>query len=303
MNPTEKEQIALAGLAAALADSRLDEAERQRLRELIATLGDVDLQSLLRSTLDHRVEPEQLAAALTTPEARRTAYQMAATVVEADGAANDAEAAFLERLRNALGLSEAAAAGLRMEAAAHQSLGQPPVAPAPTSAADVDQLILRHAMLAGAAELLPQGAASMVVLPLQLKLVHAIGARHGVTLARDQVRELLTAFGVGATAQMVERFARSVLGGVARSVGGGLFGAATSAATGVATAFATTYALGHATETYYRQGRSLTTEDLRTLVRRFQDDARTLYPKVEAEIRQQAATLDSKGLLERVRSL
>lgn len=302
MHPAEKEQIALAGLAAALADSRLDEAERQRLRELFTTLGDVDLRSLLRSTLDHRVEPEQVAAALTTQESRRTAYQMAATVVEADGAANDAEVAFLERLRNALGLSEAAAAGLRMEAAAHRSPGQPPVAPPPT-AGDVDQLVLRHAILAGAAELLPQGAASMVVLPLQLKLVHTIGRRHGVTMARDQVRELLAAFGVGATAQMVETFARRVLGGVARSVGGGLFGAATSAATGVATAFATTYALGHATETYYRQGRSLTTDDLRRLVRQFQDDARTLYPKVEAEIRLQAATLDSKGLLDRVRAL
>lgn len=164
-------------------------------------------------------------------------------------------------------------------------------------------MVLRHAMLAGAAELLPQGAAAMVVLPIQLKLVHAIGARHGVTMARDQVRELLAAFGIGATAQMVESFARRVLGGVARGVGGGLFGAAASAATGVATAFATTYALGHATETYYRQGRSLTGEDLRALVRRLQDDARTIYPRVEAEIRAQAATLDPKGLLERVRAL
>lgn len=307
MTEHEKEQIALACLAAAFADSHLDEQERQRIRRLIADLGGMDVQQLLRSTLDRRVEPEQLAASLTTPESRRTAYQMATLVVHADGVPNEAEETYLERLRNALGLSEAAAAGIRLEAEQYRDPGLPPTAPSGRND-DLHRSILQYAILAGAAELLPQTAASMVVLPLQLKLVYDVGARHGVTMARDQIRELAAAFGIGATSQVVESLARKVLGGVAKTVGGGgmlggLFGAATSAATGAAVSFATTYALGHAARTYYEKGRTLSQEDLRGLFTRFQEDARTLYPQVEAEIRAQAQGLDAKGLMEKVKAL
>ena len=307
MTEHEKEQIALACLAAAFADSRLDEQERQRIRRLIADLGGVDVQQLFRSTLDRRVEPEQLAASLTSAESRRAAYQMASLVVQADGIPNDAEEAYLERLRNALGLSGAAAAGIRLETEQYRDPGLPPTPPA-SRKDDLQRTILQYAILAGSAELLPQTAASMVVLPLQLKLVYDIGNRYGVTLARDQIRELAAAFGVGATSQVVESLARKVLGGVAKSVGGGgmlggLFGGVTSAATGATVSFATTYALGHAARAYYEKGRTLSQEDLRALFAKFQEDARTLYPQVEAEIRAQADGLDAKGLMERVKAL
>ena len=42
------------------------------------------------------------AAALTTPEARRFAYEMAVAVAEADGVRSEAERAFLDRLRGLL---------------------------------------------------------------------------------------------------------------------------------------------------------------------------------------------------------
>lgn len=308
MDDREKEQVALASLAAALVDSRLNDAERQRLRNLMADLGGVDLSHLLRTALDRRVEPEEVAASLTTDTARRTAYQMATAVVHVDGPPNPFEAAYLERLRAALGLSEAAAAGIRLEAEQYRDPGPPPAAPPSTRNDDLHRAILQYAILAGAAELLPQTAASMVVLPLQLKLVYDVGARHGVTMARDQARELAAAFGIGATSQMVESLARKVLGGVARTVGGGgalggLFGAATSAATGAAMTFATTYALGHAARVYHEKGRTLSHEDVRALFAKFQEDAKSLYPQVEAEIRAQAEGLDAKGLMERVRAL
>jgi hypothetical protein len=73
--------------------------------------------------------------------------------------------------------------------------------------------------------------------------------------------------------------------------------------TGAVVAFSTTYALGHAARVYYEKGRTLSQADLRGLFIQFQDDAKTLYPRVEAEIREQAAGLDAKGLLERVRSM
>ena len=106
----------------------------------------------------------------------------------------------------------------------------------------------RFAMLAGAAELLPQSAAAIVVLPVQLKLVYQIGHRHGVQLRSGQVMELVAAFGIGATSQAVEAIARRLLGGGQGSGGGllgGLFGGAVSSATGAIMAFATTYAIGH----------------------------------------------------------
>lgn len=307
MTESEKEQIALACLAAAFADSRLDANERARIRRLIGDLGGLEGKDLFQTVLDRPVTPEQLAAVITTPQSRRTAFQMAAVVVEADGLPNEAEEAYLERLRVALGLSEAAARGIRMEAEQYRDPGLPPTAP-PAAGEDVDRTILQSAILTAAAELLPQTAASMVVLPLQLRLVYDIGRRHGVTVARDQARELLAAFGVGATGQVVESLARRVLGGLARRAGGGgmlggLLGGVTGAATGSVVTFATTYALGHATETYYQKDRTLSQTDLRALLERFQEDARTLYPKVEAEIRDQASRLDTQTLLQKVRGL
>jgi len=308
MTEEEKQQIALGCMAAAFADGRLDESERLRIQRLMEDLGGTGGDDLFRTVLDRRVEPEQLASRLATPESRRAAYQMALLVCTSDGPVNAAEETYLERFRNALGLSEAAAKGIRLEADAYRDPGLPPTAPTPAPGEDPAHIILQYAMLAGAAELLPQTAASMIVLPLQLKLVYDIGSRHGVTMARDQIRELVAAFGIGATSQVVESLARRIFGGVARTVGGGgalggLLGGAAGAATGTLVSFATTYAMGHAAETYYAKGRTLSEADLRTLFTRFQEDARTLYPKVEAEIRDQASRLDAQALLAKVRSL
>lgn len=306
MTDTEKEQIALACLAAAFADGRLGDDERERVRHLVDELGGLRGSDLFRQVLDRQVDPEQLAASIRTTEGRRTAYEMALIVCEADGPPNAAEEAYLERLRAALGLSEAAAKGLRIEAEHYAAPGLPPTAPAGNGNGDLDRRILQTAILAGAAELLPQTAASLVVLPLQLKLVHDIGRRHGATGTQDQIRELITTFGVGATSQVVESMARRIFGGVARQVGGGgvlggLFGGVAGTATGALVSFTTTWALGHAALVYYAQGRTLSRADLRALFQRLQDEAKTLYPRVEAEIRTQAAGLDAEGLLAKLR--
>jgi uncharacterized membrane protein YebE (DUF533 family) len=307
MTAGERDHIALACLAAALADGRLDAEERDRLRHLGEELGGARAGDLLRRVLDRQLDPAELATGIETPWGRRTAYQMAVIVCRSDGAPNAAEEEYLERLRVALGLSEAAATGLRMEAEYYAEPGLPPVATVPEGQEELDRVILQQAMLAGAAELLPQSVASLVVLPLQLKLVHEIGRRHGVTGTKDQLKELVAAFGLGATSQVVEAMARRVLGGVARQVGGGgmlggMLGGLTSAATGAVVSFSTTYALGHAARTYYQRGRSLSRRDLRDLFQRFQADARALYPRLEAEVRAQAESLSAEDLLARVRA-
>lgn len=308
MTEQDRETIALIGLTAACADGHLAPEERDRTGHLLEELGYGD-REVFRQALNRAVDPESLGARLSDRDAARAGYQMALVVCLADGALNEVEEDFVERLRVASGLSDAAAKGLRVEAERYVDPGLPPTETGERAAPreDVDQAILRYAMLAGAAELLPQALASVVVLPLQLKLVYETGQRHGVSLDRKQITELVGTFGIGATSQVVEKLARRFLGGVAKSVGGktlgGLMGGAAGAAAGVTASFAMTYALGHAAEQYYARGRTMSQQDLRSLFSRMQQDARTLYPRVESEIRELAAGLDAQELLRQVRSL
>ena len=304
MTEAEKRQIAASLLAAACADGHLGSDERERIVTLLDDLGG---EKAFRAAMAAPIEPEALGPTLKSDDARRTAYQLAVLVCEADAVLSDQERAYLERLRTSLGLSDAAAKGLQLEAEHWRDPGLPPTAPS-LAAEGLDRIILQYAILAGAAELLPQTAASIIVIPIQLKLVYDIGRRHGVSQPQEQARELLAAFGIGATSQVVESLARRMLGGVVKRVGGGgmlggLLGGAAESATGTLVAFGTTYALGHATQVYYEKGRTLSQTDLEQLFQRFQTDARTLYPKVENEIKTQAQNLDVDALMARVKGL
>ncbi|HYG68895.1 MAG TPA: hypothetical protein VD838_14605 [Anaeromyxobacteraceae bacterium] len=118
---------------------------------------------------------DEVAARITSPELRQLAYEMAVVVCDADGAQVATERAFLERLRNALGLDAAAARTFSDEAEALATVPldtvaiPPPLPPsaagpggpsgvrgAAADAATLDATIERHALLAGALELLPQ---------------------------------------------------------------------------------------------------------------------------------------------------
>jgi uncharacterized protein (DUF697 family) len=102
-------------------------------------------------------------------------------------------------------------------------------------------------------------------------------------------------------AQVVDGFARKLVGGVAKSVLGrflgGLAGGVAGAATGATTAFATTYALGQAAKQYYAQGRALSTADLQALFARLKDEASRLYPQVKEQVEAQARGLDVRQVL------
>jgi len=161
-------------------------------------------------------------------------------------------------------------------------------------------------MLAGALELLPQNLASLAIVPLQLRMVYRIGVAHGQTPGAGQVKDLVGALGIGAAGQVLEGVARRLLGGIARgALGrglGGVAGGAAGAAAGVGLSFATTFALGRVADEYYAKGRSLSRHDLQALFQRLRAEATDLYPKVEAEIRQQAATLKLSEALGKLRS-
>ncbi len=89
-----------------------------------------------------------------------------------------------------------------------------------------------------------------------------------------------------------------LIGGLAGGLLGGILGGASRVATGAVITFCATYALGHVAEQYYAQGRRISAADLKALFGRFQTDAKTIYPRIEAEIQRQARTLNLQSLLE-----
>ena len=100
---TEREKSAILAIAiqAAFADGAPADPEREQIRRVadgLAGDGSHGLPSAYQSVLVEKRSVEDAAAALSTPEARRFAYEMAVAVAEADGIRTEGERAFLERL-------------------------------------------------------------------------------------------------------------------------------------------------------------------------------------------------------------
>ena len=69
----------------------------------------------------------------------------------------------------------------------------------------------------------------------------------------------------------------------------------------IAVTFGSTYALGHVAKQYYAQGRSLSAADLKQLFARFQEEAKTLFPKLQQQVQAQAKSLNLESLLSSLR--
>jgi uncharacterized protein (DUF697 family)/tellurite resistance protein len=294
--------IAIAILAAR-ADGSVDGAEQRAIDAVVARTGNPDVTSLTQQVAAGQLRMADLAARLSDDEARRAAYENALAVIHADGSANASEQAFLDELRAALGFSAADVAdAARMAGAmadahvAETRTGLPP-------AGAVDEFILKQAILTGAIEILPDRLANIAVLPLQLRMVYQIGQRHGQRLDIDQVKDLAATLGLGAAAQSLEGVVMRLIGGLAGGLLGGMVGGATRIAAGAVITFSATYALGHVAEQYYAQGRRLSADDLRALFVRFQDEAKTIYPRVQEQIQRQAGTLNLQSLLQGLSSV
>ena len=286
MNDLDQKVIVTIALAAALADGRQDPREATALKAVADAAGITDLDGLARDIAAGTLRPADLARQLSDDQARRLAYQTALVACHADGPPSEAEQRFLDELRVALG-QEAAPAGAP---AVELGSGTPP-------GPELDDMILRQSMLAAALELLPERLATMAIIPLQLRLVYLIGQRHGQQLDANQVKDLAGTFGIGAAAQVMEGVVRGVLGSLTKGIFGGAVGGAAGVAAGAAVTFASTYALGHVATQYYAQGRRLSTADLKALFARFQEEARSLFPKVQEQIQAQSRTLNLQTVL------
>ncbi len=317
---------------AALADGSTSSTERERIEGIFKGLSDSAgdearaLATAYRRVMLKQTSVEAEANALGSPEARAYAYEMAVAVCDADGRHSDAEGRFLETLRAALGLSGADAATVLEQAdelaeidltapvAATAAVGAgagaaaalPRSAPLPPPdarnvSAEVDSSILKYSILNGALELLPQGLATMAIVPLQMKMVYGVGKAYGVSLDKGHIKELIATVGVGMTSQVVEGFARDLLGGLAKKFLGKTAGKVVKTATGAAMSFATTYALGQVAKQYYAGGRKLSSVDLRAIFGREVERAKGLYAQHRPQIEQSAKTLDPRQVLSMVR--
>lgn len=317
MQESEKEAIAAICLMAALADGGKNEAEHAKLREVSRSLGIDASAAVLQRVLLRKTGLGDEVAALSTPETRMLAFEMAVCICDADGMTTPREKEFLTNLRGALAIPEAAALETLTQAedfakATFESEAAPAVAlasvpevvqegqPNPVDA-EVDQTILRHAILVGGLELLPQSLSTMAILPLQMKLVYTIGARYGYQLDRGHVKEFIAVLGVGMTSQVIEGFARKLLRSLTRRVGGGMVGDISGAATGAAVTFAATYGLGVAAKKYYASGRKLSMPDVKSLFAQSSEDAKGLYSRYAGEVAQSAKSTSITSLLSMVR--
>lgn len=281
--------LAIATLAA-LADGQQDAAEQAQIAQAAASLGLHDADAIVRAAAAGERSLASLTASLSSQEARQAAYDAATAVCHANGWINPSEAAFLRELSTLVGADTAVTADAI--AVVNRVTDDPDTSAAQTPRGVLDKYILDQAMLTAALEILPDRLANLGILPLQLRLVHHIGQSHGLQqIDAAQVKDLVATLGLGAAAQVLEKVVRRTLGGLAGGLLGGLgglVGGAAGMASGAAVTFAATYALGHVADQYYAQGRELSAEDLKALFTRFRADATTIFPRVEARIRELA---------------
>jgi uncharacterized protein (DUF697 family) len=236
---------------------------------------------------------------------------MAVCVCEADDTLNDPEKSFLAELRQQLDLQNQTTAAFHQQAdaLAVAPLAEPAAAPAspppvPTgnvTDAEVDSMVLNYSILNGALELLPESLATMAIVPLQLRMVYRIGKCHGYDLDRGHITELLGAAGVGLTSQVVEGFARKLIGGLLGKVSGGLGRGVGNQLASSAMSFASTYALGQVAQRYYAGGRQLSALQLKELFTSLVEKARSLHGRYAGMIQQRAAQVKPSQLLGLIR--
>ncbi|NLD53291.1 MAG: GTPase [Burkholderiaceae bacterium] len=172
---------------------------------------------------------------------------------------------------------------------------------APAAAPDeeaLDKMILDASILNGALELLPQGLASMAIIPLQMKLVYGIGKAHGHQLDRGAVKDLLVTMGAGVTGQYVEDIGRRLIGGL---LGGRLLGGLARGATGAAFSFATTWAIGQVARRYYAGGRTMDAATLKASFMELVEEAKQLQARYVPQVEAQARSVDTSRLLDLIR--
>jgi uncharacterized protein (DUF697 family)/tellurite resistance protein len=304
LTPQEAEAVLTLSLMAAFVDGQRAEEERKRVSEIGTNLGIASYADIMARVALKQVNVDDVIRQISSDEGKILAYEMAAYVCDADGAVNAEERQFLQTLQQGLGLQSAKAATVQIDAEKVVSVPvhtDPSAIPLEPNDAETDRMVLNYAILNGALELLPQSLATLAIIPVQMRMVYRIGQRNGVQLDQGHVKEFLATVGISLTAQMVEGFARRVLGQIGRTVGGKMVGKAVDAATGAAMTFATTYALGHVAQAYYAGGRRMDMPQLQSIFRNLLEEGKSLFSRYSSDIAEKARTISLNDLIPIVR--
>ena len=326
MTDQERDALVTICLMAAFADGQKGDRERAHLKSIFDVLDADASPALYSRVLLGQADLEAEARKLVVPAHRTLAYEMAVGVCDADGKADGAEAAFLDRLRTALDLDVDVARDVNETGDALADVpvsGPEPALVAEASPAldvqpgaeetDADAMVMKYAVLCGGLELLPQSLATMAIVPLQTKMVYRVGLQHGHRLDALQIKELIATVGLGMTSQVVEVYARKLFGGFVRGASGKALGKkgkkkgkklaqAAETATGAAMSFASTYALGQVAQAYYGGGRRLGSVDLKALFDRNLERGQALYGTYREDVEAAARQTDLSTLLPMLRS-
>jgi uncharacterized protein (DUF697 family)/tellurite resistance protein len=306
LSEQERKAILCVCIQAAFADGSQDEVERAQVEKIVNGFSGPhpDLASAYQDMLSGKLSLAQVTAQLPTPAARTLAYEMAVCVCNADGVVKDTEKQFLADLRRTLQLDNRSVDS--HEQTAHALVGQPLGGAAPpvidaNRDAEVDRLILNAAILNGALEIMPHSLATMAIVPLQMRMVYQVGKLYGYELDRGHITDFLATVGIGLSSQVVEGFARRLVGGLTRGLAGGLLGGLAGQAAGSAFAFASTYALGQVAKRYYSSNRTLSTEQLKDVFSEMLNDAKSMQGRYSRDIAQKAQQVNVSQLLPLVR--
>ncbi|ARU06590.1 GTPase [Comamonas serinivorans] len=330
MSTSDTQNILRIALLAAFVDGDKHARERDAIRDIAQGLGastGVNLPLLYQDVMLGRVDLAQASRELSSAEARQLAYEMAVCVCDADGSSSAAEHAFLQQLAQQLGLGSAAAqafedqatglsaaatpavpaatAAVPLVAAAAASTAAPATPQASVDRAALERQIRNAAITNGALELLPETLSTMAIIPLQMRLVYAIGKAHGYELDSSHIKDFLATLGVGLTSQYLEQAGRKLLGGLLRKVGGGAIGGVLGGvgkqAISSGMSFATTYALGHVALQYYAGGRQLSTQMLKDAYQNVLGQGQQLQTQYLPDMREKAKTINLNEVMALVR--
>ncbi len=287
-------------LFAAFSNGEQCDAERDEIARYANEMDADNLAELSRRILMGKISLTSACKGLETNENRMLAYEMARAICEAGGSISTEEEEFLTELRSLLALGEGESSAVDEKV---DFVALAPLATAQDEAISTDSsgMILKYAILNGALELLPQNLATVAIIPMQMNMVYRIGKANGVELDRSYIKDFLAAAGIGLGSQMVEGFARKLVGQFGRKLGGKTVGKVANQVTGSAMSFASTYAIGHVAQTYYSSGRKLTAPDMKKLITPLQSQAQELHTKYLPEIQARAKTLDSADILSLIR--
>jgi uncharacterized protein (DUF697 family)/tellurite resistance protein len=314
----EVEAIAAISLMSAMADGVKSDEERSQIKRILQSHSGADLSAVYERVLLRQTNLPAEAGCLLTQSARQMAFEMAVLVADADGTTTQPERAFLASAAEVLSIDKQTAASVisTAEAVASTPIDQdspasfpltpPPAAPPAADPRETESqsATVKYAILAAAAELLPDSMATLAIIPLQCRLVYRIGNLHGHALSTAHIKEFIATIGVGMTGQVLEGYARKFLGGILKKAGkslpipgGGMLGSLAGSAIGPAMTFATTYALGKVAHAYYAGGRQMSMQTLRQAFSTQVEAAKGLYEQYRPQVEQTARSTNYQSLL------